>query len=266
MEPMKPVARASAYSKALSEEIRIRVLMCMKRGPLGLHHFIDIFELAASTLSKHLHILENAGLAVAVRQGRWRLYQWPAAGADETAAALLEWMAKAVSDDPILQTDAARRAVAVYTNPVPSLKTDLTKVLFLCTGNSCRSQMAEALLRSKGGERFAAASAGVMPREIPRLTAEVMGEIGIDISQQRPKSVMEFIGQTHFDYLITVCPMAEEHTLVFPGVTRRLHWPMDDPAEAMGTEEEKKEVFRRVRDQLLSKILEWMKTVKEAAA
>ena len=266
METMQPIARASAYSKALSEEIRIRMLMCMKGGPLGLHHFIDIFGLAPSTLSKHLHVLENAGLAAAVRQGRWRLYQRPDTGADETVRDLLKWLDQAASDDPVLQADAARRAVAIEKNPVPSLKSDLTKVLFLCTGNSCRSQMAEAILRSRGGERFSAASAGVAPRDIPPMTVEVMKEIGIDMAEQKPKSVMQFIGQTHFDYLITVCPMAEEHTPVFPGVTRRLHWPMEDPAEAVGTEEEKKQVFRRVRDQLLSRISEWTKTVSEAAA
>lgn len=229
-----------------------------------MNHFVDIFELAPSTLSKHLHILEYVGLAVSIRQGRWRLYQWPGEGGDKTILSLLKWLAESVSDDPVLQADSARRAVAVQTNPAPALKTDVTRVLFLCTGNSCRSQMAEALLRSKGDRRFEAASAGVAPRDIPPLTLEVMKEIGIDISGQRPKSVMEVIGKTHFDYLITVCSMAEQHTPVFPGVTQRLHWPMIDPIEAAGTDEDKKRVFRQVRDQLNAKILEWTEGVVQA--
>ncbi len=258
MTDSNSIGRASDLAKALSEEIRIRMLMCLQGGPLGLQHLVDIFELAPSTLSKHLHILESAGLLVSIRQGRWRLYRWPETADDPAAARLLDWLKNSAESDPVLETDAARRAVAVQTNPVALPPSGLTRVLFLCTGNSCRSQMAEALLRTRGGGRFEAASAGVAPREIPGLTAEVMREVGIDIEDQKPKSVMTFIGKTHFDYLITVCPMAEEHTPVFPGVTRRLHWPMEDPAEVKGTKSQKRKVFRKVRDQLDARITAWI--------
>lgn len=235
------------------------MLICLKGGPLALQHFVDIFNLAPSTISKHLHILESAGLIVSIPHGRWRLYQWPEEGSDAMTLGLLDWLKKNIGQDPVLDTDSARRAVAIQTNPVSLPKSEVTRVLFLCTGNSCRSQMAEALLRARGGKRFKVASAGVTPRAIPPLTLEVMRDAGIDIGNQQPKSVMKFIGKIHFDYLITVCSMAEEHTPVFPGVTHRLHWPMDDPAEAKGTKAQKKKVFKRVRDQLDVKITGWLK-------
>ena len=248
----------SAIARALSEPVRVRILMCLKGGPLSLHHFTEIFKMAPSTLSKHLHILESAGLLLAVRHGRWRLYQWPGQNAGQMIRPLLAWLGQAVLEDPVLETDAARRAIAVQATPVPVPKNDSIRVLFLCSGNSCRSQMAEALLRKKGGSAFDVSSAGIAPREIPPLTVTVMDEIGIDIRAQKPKSVMEYIGTTYFDFLITVCPMAEQHTPVFPGVSRRLHWPVPDPAEAEGTEDEKKQVFRQVRDMLDEKICEWL--------
>jgi arsenate reductase len=119
--------------------------------------------------------------------------------------------------------------------------------------------MAEALLREKGGPGFVVESAGMNPREILPLTVSVMDEIGIDIRKQKPKSVMNYIGTTHFDYLITVCPSAEAHLPVFPGVTHRLHWPMPDPVQVKGNAGRKKKVFRQVRDQLEKKIADWLK-------
>ncbi|MBA2881859.1 thioredoxin type arsenate reductase [Desulfosalsimonas propionicica] len=250
----------SGIARALSEPVRVRMLMCLKGGPLSLYHFTEIFKMAPSTLSKHLHILESAGLLVAVRHGRWRLYQWQGQDAEQTIRALLAWLGQAVLKDPVLEDDAARRAVAVQATPVPVPQNDIIRVLFLCSGNSCRSQMAEALLSKRAGPAFEVSSAGTAPREIPPLTVTVMDEIGIDIRDQKPKSVMEYIGTTYFDYLITVCPMAEQQTPVFPGVSRRLHWPVPDPAEeAKGSEEEKKQVFRQVRDLLDEKIQDWLK-------
>ncbi|MBS3754083.1 MAG: metalloregulator ArsR/SmtB family transcription factor [Desulfobacterales bacterium] len=248
-----------SIARAISEPIRVRMLMCLKGGPLTLHHFTEIFKMAPSTLSKHLHILESAGLLVAVRHGRWRLYQWPGQNSEQTVRALLAWLGQASIQDSLLEADAARRAVAVQSTPVPVPANDTSRVLFLCSGNSCRSQMAEALLRKRGGAAFEVCSAGVAPQEIPPLTVTVMDEIGIDIRGQKSKNVMEYIGITYFDYLITVCPVAEQQTPVFPGVSRRLHWPVPDPAEAEGPEEEKKQVFMQVRDMLDEKIQNWLK-------
>jgi arsenate reductase len=132
------------------------------------------------------------------------------------------------------------------------------KVLFLCTGNSARSQMAEAFLRQMAGDRFEAYSAGLEPSIVNPLTIQVMNEIGINLSAHRSKSLMEYIGKVHFGYLITVCDRAEAKCPIFPGMGLRLHWPFEDPAAAKGSDESKLEKFRQVRDQIEKKIQEWI--------
>ena len=119
------------------------------------------------------------------------------------------------------------------------------RVLFVCTGNSARSVMAEALLRQQGGAAFDVYSAGTEPRGINPLTVRTLEAAGLDASWARSKSVTEFLGQP-FDYVITVCDQARQSCPVFPGVHESLHWGYEDPAAAEGTEEERLEVFRRV--------------------
>ena len=134
-----------------------------------------------------------------------------------------------------------------------------TAVLFLCTGNSCRSQMAEAFLRKHGGDKFEAYSAGLEPKGIHPYTLQVMNEVGIDLSEQRSKDVMEYMGRKHFGYLITVCAHAEEHCpKTFLGVSERIHWPIEDPAAFEGSEEETLEEFRRARDEIAACIQSWL--------
>lgn len=137
----------------------------------------------------------------------------------------------------------------------------MLRVLFLCTGNSCRSQMAEGLLRHFGNNKFEVFSAGTHPSFVHPLAIEAMREIGIDISNHRSKSVMEFLGQ-EFDYVITVCDKAKESCPTFPGDVKRIHWSFEDPAEATGTKEERMKVFRKVRDEIKSHILEFIKQVE----
>ncbi|HTS01380.1 MAG TPA: arsenate reductase ArsC [Thermoanaerobaculia bacterium] len=127
------------------------------------------------------------------------------------------------------------------------------RVLFLCTGNSARSQMAEGLLRKTAGDRFDVVSAGVEPAGLNPLAVEVMAEIGIDISHHRSKHAREFLGHG-FPYLITVCDQANEKCPIFPGVVYRAHWSFEDPAKATGTGAQKLAVFRRVRDEIRSRI------------
>src|SRR6185295_401120 len=107
------------------------------------------------------------------------------------------------------------------------------RVLIVCTGNAARSQMAEGLLRHDAGDRFEVVSAGVEPTEVRPLAIKAMNEIGIDISGQRSKSVDTFSGQ-NFDYVITVCDNANQQCPMFPGKTERIHWSIEDPAEATG--------------------------------
>jgi arsenate reductase (thioredoxin) len=123
------------------------------------------------------------------------------------------------------------------------------RVLILCTGNSARSQMAEGILRQIAGDGFEVASAGVAPSHVRPEAINVMGELGIDISGHRSKSVDEFLGQ-EFDFVITVCDNANEQCPVFPGKTKRIHWSFEDPAAALGDEPARLTVFRRVRDEI----------------
>ena len=127
------------------------------------------------------------------------------------------------------------------------------RVLFVCTGNSARSVMAEALLRSKGGPGFEVHSAGTEPRGVNPLTLRVLDEAGIDASWARSKSITEYLGQ-RFDYVVTVCDQARQACPVFPGVHQSLHWGYEDPAEATGSEAERLAVFRRVFVQLGERI------------
>jgi arsenate reductase len=130
------------------------------------------------------------------------------------------------------------------------------KVLFLCTGNSCRSQMAEGFLRAFGGDSFEAHSAGTKASELNPMAIEVMREAGIDISRQRSKNAAEYLG-THFAYVITVCDNAKESCPIFPGPSLRMHWPFQDPALAAGSERVRLEIFRRVRDQIAARVHEF---------
>jgi arsenate reductase len=128
------------------------------------------------------------------------------------------------------------------------------RVLILCTGNCVRSQMAEGLLRHLGGNAFEVHSAGSKPNGyVSPLAIEAMGEIGLDISAHRSKSVTEFEGQC-FDTVITVCDSAAEHCPFFPGAPRRIHWSTWDPGAATGSHQEKLAAFRRVRDELASRL------------
>ena len=129
------------------------------------------------------------------------------------------------------------------------------KVLFLCNGNSARSQMAEGILRHRRGNDYEAFSAGIKPTSVHPMTIKVMAEIGIDISSQRSKSIDEF-RDLDFDFVITVCDNAKEACPFFPKGARRIHWSFIDPAEAKGTEDARLIVFRKVRDQIMEMIKE----------
>jgi arsenate reductase (thioredoxin) len=124
-----------------------------------------------------------------------------------------------------------------------------TKVLFLCTHNSARSQMAEGLVRHLAGGRFEVMSAGTEATHVRPLAVRAMDEVGIDISGQESKTLDRYLGEP-FDYVITVCEEANEACPFFPGAAERLHWSLPDPAAAQGTEEQRLEVFQSVRDLL----------------
>lgn len=133
------------------------------------------------------------------------------------------------------------------------------RVLFLCTGNSARSQMAEAFLRKYGGGQFEPHSAGLEPKGVNPLTVRVMEEAGVDISNQTSKGIETYLGKTHFQHLVTVCDDADKNCpTVWPWVNHRMHWSFEDPARLEGTEAEKLAKFREVRDRIEGKIKQWI--------
>lgn len=131
-------------------------------------------------------------------------------------------------------------------------------VIFLCIGNSARSQMAEAMLKKMAGDHFNVFSAGFEAKEIHPLTIDVMQEMGYDLSNQRSKNLSEYLGKHHFGIVITVCAKAETRCPTIPGVGTRLFWPFDDPASFKGTAEEKRKKFQEIRDQIYLKIRSWL--------
>jgi len=128
-----------------------------------------------------------------------------------------------------------------------------SKVLFLCTGNSARSQMAEGFLRKFAGDQYEVFSAGTSPAGLNPLAVEAMRELGIDISTQSSKSVNEFLGLS-IPFVVTVCDRAKESCPIFPGALHFIHWSFEDPAAVTGSPEERLDAFRRIRDQIADRI------------
>ena len=135
------------------------------------------------------------------------------------------------------------------------------RVLFLCTGNSARSIIGQAMLREMGGEAFEVYSAGTEPRaEVHPLAVRVMNEVGIDIAAHRPKGLKEFLGRLPVRYQIIVCSGADQSCpRVFPRLSERLYWPFDDPALFDGPPDATLTEFRRIRDEIKDRVVEWLK-------
>lgn len=137
------------------------------------------------------------------------------------------------------------------------------KVLILCTGNSARSQMAEGLLRSMAGDRFAVFSAGTKPSFVRPEAIVAMRELGVDLSSHRSKSVDEY-RDASFDYVITVCDNANESCLLFAGKAERIHWTFEDPAAVDGDEETRVGSFRKIRDRIAGRMRSFVEDTDES--
>jgi arsenate reductase len=135
---------------------------------------------------------------------------------------------------------------------------DRERVLFLCTHNSARSQMAEGFLRALGGDRFVAASAGTEQTTVNPLAIRVMAERGIDLSGHTSKRYDGLVDE-RWDYLITVCDDANERCPFMPGAHRRLHWSFRDPSRATGSDDERLRVFRQARDEIEARLRGWLR-------
>ena len=139
------------------------------------------------------------------------------------------------------------------------------RVLFLCTHNSARSQMAESWLRALAGGRYEAASAGTEATQVHPLAIRAMAEVGIDLTPHTSKIFDRFL-HDRWDWVITVCDAANEACPVFPRAAQRLHWSFDDPSRTAGTEEARLAVFRRIREEIREKLLSWLADQRPADA
>lgn len=137
------------------------------------------------------------------------------------------------------------------------------RVLFLCTHNSSRSQMAEGLLRARGGAVYDVFSAGTEPRVVHPLAIKAMREIGIDVSSYRAKSLEEFRDQPPMDLVVTVCDEAAEACPYFPNARRQVHWGFSDPSRVEGSEEERLAAFRHIRDLIATRIRQFLQLQQE---
>ena len=133
------------------------------------------------------------------------------------------------------------------------MHTEKKRVLFLCTHNSARSQMAEGLLRHMAGDRFEVFSAGTEQTRVHPLAIEAMHEVGLDITAHTSKTLDTLAGQ-QFDYASTVCDRANESCPISPGATQRIHWSFDDPSATTGSDEERLSAFRRIRDEIAARL------------
>lgn len=139
------------------------------------------------------------------------------------------------------------------------------KVLFLCTGNQARSQMAEGLLRARSGESMDVISAGSRPKDsVHPLAVVALAEMEIDISAAEPKDAEQFIDDD-FDYIITLCDNARDECPYFPGDAVRMHWSLSDPAEAAGTDEDRLSAFRAIRDEIARRIDDFLDGIDEGS-
>jgi arsenate reductase len=162
-----------------------------------------------------------------------------------------------------LTIEAAGRARRSQETAMPAAAPAPIRVLFICTGNSARSQIAEALLADFGGADFQVFSAGTEPKGVNPYAIRVLDEVGIDWSAATSKSVTEFVGQP-FDYVVTVCDRARQTCPVFPGNHNTLHWGLDDPAEVEGTDADKLEAFRRTRMEVSTRLRPFVELARRA--
>jgi arsenate reductase len=243
---------------ALAQESRLEVFRALAReAPAGLAAGVLAEQLGVppSTLSFHLDHLVSAGLVHRTRDGRSLLYSLDVAAVNE-----LIWF---------LGEDACQGSVALCVDPLARIRERVDearapvsppRVLFLCSRNSARSQMAEAILRREAGDRFEIHSCGLRPQAIHPLTLRVLEEAGLDTSQLRSKDLGDFLGKVSIHHAIIVCETANDHCPKLHPFALHLHyWPFPDPVEVEGTEEERLAAFRTASDAIEQRIQRWLR-------
>jgi len=252
---------------SLAQETRLQIFRALVRaGAEGMAagRIAETLGVPKATLSFHLAHLTRSGLLDSQRRGRSIIY---AVRFDGVRALLDYLMEDCCQGSPeVCEADGSPAsgcgAGVRDCDERDRAMSDRAKVLFLCTGNSCRSQMAEGFLRELGGDRFEALSAGTAPKDaIHPLAIQAMAELGIDISVQATTDMAEYLGRVPLRYMIAVCDRAQQSCpRAWPGFeeVERLYWPFDDPDGAAGSEEEKMAVFRRVRDEIRHRVADWL--------
>lgn len=244
-------------TKAMADSSRIRIISSLTEGELCVCQISDMLNLASSTVSKHLSILRHAGFVKQRKDGRWIYYKIDCNSAQSKSA--LEWIKNSLKNDNQIKTDKK------------TLKNSLLcdrkkiKILFLCTGNSCRSQMAEGWAKSLKGDQLEVYSAGIETHGLNKNAIKVMKEVGIDISKQKSENIEKF-KDIDIDVVITVCNNAHETCPIFPRNCRVIHVGFDDPPKMAkeietrgGSLDEQLDSYRAVRDN----IEEFIKTLPE---
>jgi arsenate reductase len=227
--------------KALGHPARLEMLKTLARdGEAGCLEIMRGVPLAQSTVSEHLRVLKEAGL----------VHQRSPSGrsAYRIDRGALVWL---------------KQSVIALGEPVEEVSPVSKRVLFLCTGNSARSIIAEALLKDMGGPDFHVSSAGTDPRGIHPLTAKVLAMAGLDVSDSRSKHLSEFLEQ-QFDYVITVCDAAAERCPVFPGDPQRIHWSFADPAAVEGSEVEKLAAFQATLREMRNRLAPFIEVARRS--
>jgi arsenate reductase len=240
--------RANGYREyGASELARLRLVVALRR--LGLAP-VDAGRLAALCMERGEVDLDLAPLIATQR------------AAVERQRSDLDRLDAELTDLELTVQAAGRARRSSEGN---TMSVEPIRVLFICTGNSARSQIAEALLRDFGGADFEVSSAGTDPKGVNPFAVRVLAEIEIDWSGARSKSVTEFLGRP-FDYVITVCDRARQTCPVFPGNHNTLHWGLDDPAEVEGTDERKLEAFRHTRIEVATRLRPFIELARRARA
>ncbi|MBX6378662.1 MAG: arsenate reductase (thioredoxin) [Clostridia bacterium] len=229
--------------RALGDPTRLRILSLLRDGELCVCELTAALEAPQPAVSQHLRRLRQAGLVSERRAGQWVFYALAAASAPAVQAAL-----EALPEPSVEKARLADRAAEMACRRQGAVpETARRRLLFLCTGNACRSQMAEGFARVLGGHFWEVESAGTDPKGLDPRAVRVMAEVGVDISAQQSKALRPDQLQ-RADLVITLCGDAEERCPVTPPGVERRHWPLEDPARARGGEEQVLARFRAVRD------------------
>jgi thioredoxin type arsenate reductase len=237
------VAQPPSILKLLAQEVRWQILSTLIHSDYRVQELVNLIAHPANLISYHLKQLRQQQLVTERRSSPDARDVYYSVDLERLRA---QYLAAADALHPALAiAEAAPEEAASNDPPV--------RVLFLCTHNSARSQMAEGLLRELGKGEFEVASAGTVATRVRPEAIAAMRELEIDITGQSSKTLQQFLGD-QWDEVITVCDSANESCPVFPGAKHRLHWSIDDPSGVTGSDEERLAAFRRARDELKQRI------------